>query len=101
MDGKARQALSQIRECVAADRYRVTEHFPKRMDERGLFWPDVLTVIDEPCEVRFDGLDRFDRPKWIIAGVTADGLAVELVCAIDHDDAGRLVIFITIYWGKA
>ena len=97
MDAKARRALGVIQKCVAAKRYVVLTHFLKRMDQRGFFWADVLSVIDEPSSVRFDGRDRFDRPKWIVAGDTIDGLAVELVCAIDCDDRGNVTVFITIY----
>jgi len=101
MDAKASRALGVIQKCAAANRYVVLPHFVEWMDERGFFWPDVQSVIDDPRAVRSDGFDRFDRPKWIIAGETADGLSVELVCALDRDDMGRLVVFITIYWGAA
>ena len=97
MDAKARRALGVIQDCVAAKRYRVLRHFVQRMDRRGYFWADVLAVINDPSEVRFDGRDKFDRPKWIIAGKTIDGLTVELVCAIDRDDRGNVTVFITVY----
>ncbi len=97
MDAKARKALGVIQQCVAAKRYVVLTHFAKRMDQRAFFWADVLAVIDEPSNVRFDGRDRFDRPKWIVSGRTVDGLGVDLVCAIDHDDRGNVTVFITIY----
>jgi hypothetical protein len=97
MDAKARKALETIRGSVAAKRYTVSQHFAQRMDERAFFWPDVLAVLDRPGKVRDDGRDRFGRPKWIIAGNTPDGIALELVCAIDTDERGRLTVFITIY----
>ncbi len=97
MDAKARKALGVIQKCVAAKRYIVLPHFVQRMDRRGFFWADVLAVIDGPGDVRFDGHDRFDRPKWIVSGETIDGLDVELVCAIDRDDRGNVTVFITIY----
>jgi hypothetical protein len=97
MDAKARRVLTVIRDCVAAERCVVLPHFTKRMDERAFFWPDVLAVIDSPSSVRDDGRDRFGRPKWVVAGKTADDLEIELVCAIDTDDRGRLTVFITIY----
>ncbi|MCH7884413.1 MAG: DUF4258 domain-containing protein [Planctomycetes bacterium] len=97
MDAKARKALGVIQECVAAKRYIVLPHFVQRMDRRGFFWADVLAVIDSPGDVRHDGRDRFDRPKWIVSGETIDGLGVELVCTIDRDDRGNLTVFITIY----
>lgn len=97
MDAKARRALGVIQKCVAAKRYVVLPHFVQRMDRRGFFWADLLAVIHDPCNVRSDGCDRFDRPKWIVGGDTIDGLAVELVCAIDRDDRGNVTVFITIY----
>jgi len=97
MDAKARRALTVIRDCVAAERYVLLPHFTRRMDERGFFWPDVLAMVDSPGRVADDGRDRFGRPKWIVAGTPADDLEIELVCAIDTDDRGRLTVFITIY----
>lgn len=97
MNADARRALSIIRRCVVKGRYAVLPHFTKRMDERGFFWADVLAVTDSPSSVRDDGRDRYGRPKWIVAGKTADDLEIELVCAIDTDDRGRLTVFITIY----
>lgn len=97
MDAKARKALNVIRDCVAAKRYIVSEHFTQRMDERGFFWPDVLAVLDQPGKVRDDGHDRYGLPKWIIAGDTPDGVALAMVCAIETDERGRSTVFITIY----
>lgn len=97
MDAKARQALSVIRCCVAAKRFIVLPHFLKRMDQRGFFWPDVLAVLDRPDNVRRSGRDRFDRPKWIVTGVTVDGLSIEMVCVLDTDERGDATVFITIY----
>lgn len=97
MDAKARRALSTIRRCVAARRYRLLVHFAQRMDERGLFWPDVLAILDEPLDLRDGGADRWGRPKWIIAGKSACGDNLELVCVLDRDQRGHAAVFITIY----
>ena len=97
MDAKARRALNVIRKCVEGERFRLLPHFRQRLAERGFFWPDVLAVIDSPADVRFDGRDEFDRPKWIIGGKADYGLPMELVCVIDTDDHGRFTVFITIY----
>ena len=97
MDAKARRALSVIRECVAAKRYRVLRHFTQRMDERGFFWPDVAAILDEPSAVRSGGRDPYDRPKWIVTGKTLDGDVVEIVCVLDRDDRDNVTVFITIY----
>ena len=97
MNAAARRALTVIRDCVTAERYVLLPHFTRRMDERGFFWADLLAVIDSPRSVRDGGRDRYGRPKWIVAGKAADDLEIELVCAIDTDDRGRLTVFITIY----
>lgn len=97
MDAPARQALKIIRQCVDAERYRVLPHFRQRMAQRGLVWPDVLAVLDDPAEVRSDGQDRYHRPKWIVSGKAPDGVPVEFVCVIDEDEQGNLTVFITIY----
>jgi hypothetical protein len=57
----------------------------------------VLAVIDSPADVRFDGRDEFERPKWVIGGKADYGLPIELVCVMDTDDRGRFTVFITIY----
>lgn len=97
MDAKARRALTIIRDCVAEDRFHLLAHFRLRLAERGFVWLDVVTVLDDPADVRFDGDDRFDRPKWIIRGRAEYGLPIEFVCAIDRDDRGRFTVFITVY----
>ena len=86
-----------IRRCVAAGRFRLLVHFTGRMDPRGLVWADILAVLDSPDDVRHGGPERFDGPKWIIAGTAADGLPIEIVCVLDEDDRGELTVFITIY----
>lgn len=97
MDAKGRKALFVIRRCVAARRYRLLAHFTQRMDGRGLFWPDVAAILNDPADVRSSGSDRWGRPKWIIAGKSACGEKLELVCVLDRDDRGNLTVFITIY----
>jgi len=94
MDAKAREALHTIRDCCAQDRFRLLPHFRKRMAQRGLLWPDILAVLDEPEDVRGGKHDRHRRPKWIIRGTAIDGLAIEFVCVLDD---GELAVFITIY----
>jgi hypothetical protein len=97
MDAKARGALATIQACIRTKRYVVLPHFKQRMEQRGLVWPDVLAVLDDPAGVRADGRDRYGRPKWIASGTAADGGAVRVVCAIDRDDRGNWTIFITAY----
>ena len=91
-----RRALATIRECVEQDRYALGMHFTERMQQRGLFWPDVEAVICDPQDVRSQSLDRYHRPKWVIRGEAATGDEVEIVCAIEIDESETE--FITLYW---
>ena len=91
------ESLALIRQCLATDRYRMTLHFRQRMGERGLVWADVLAVVSDPADVRYGGQDEYDRDKWIICGQAGDGLGVELVCVMDVDMQGHLVVLVTIY----
>ncbi len=95
---KSQEAIRIICQCISEDRYRMLRHFSERMDERGLFWPDVQAVIDHPKSVRNAGLDDYGRPRWLVAGKTTDRLNLELVVVIDQDDDGNLVVLITIYF---
>ena len=98
MNAEARNALRTIRRCVAEGRYRLMRHFRVRMAQRGMCWPDVLVVIDTPTDARPDGIDDAGRSRWIVSGQSADGIGMELVCAIGRDAAGELTVFITAYW---
>ncbi|MEK6643838.1 MAG: DUF4258 domain-containing protein [Planctomycetota bacterium] len=80
-----------------AEHYRLLPHFRQRMAQRGLVWPDLLAVLEDPAQVRADGHDRYHRPKWIVSGTAPDELPVEFVCVIDEDDQGNVTVFITIY----
>jgi hypothetical protein len=93
---EARRTLALIRECIAADRYALAVHFMQRMEQRGLFWPDVLAVIEAPHDVHAEGMDRYNRPRWIIGGPAATGSDIEIVCAIEIDRSETE--FITLYW---
>lgn len=93
---EARRAVAVIRECLANDRFAVSVQFAHRMEQRGLFWPDIQAVVEDPSGVWAAGMDRDGRPEWIIAG-DAGGLGeIEIVCAIECDDSGTE--FITLYW---
>jgi hypothetical protein len=98
MDGTARRALREIQKCVSAGRVTVLSHFVERMDLRGLFWMDVIDIIESPEDVRDGGPERFGRPKWIIVGTAMDGLKIEIVCVIDKDESRNSTVFVTIYW---
>jgi hypothetical protein len=93
---QTRRTLAVIRECLASDRYAMTVHFSERMVERGLFWTDVQAVIGDPSEVRSQGTDDYDQPKWIIGGEALTGDEIEIVCAVEIDESETE--FITLYW---
>jgi hypothetical protein len=93
---EARRAIAVIRECIDTDRYALTIHFSQRMEQRGLFWPDVQAVIDNPEDVRSQGMDEYNRPKWIIRGEPIIGDDIEIVCVIEIDETETE--FITLYW---
>jgi hypothetical protein len=97
MDRRTSRALLNIRASVAAGRFRLGVHFRERLAERGLLWSDVLAVLDDPADVLDDGADRYERPKWRLAGDAADGLPIEFVCALDRDARGIVTVFITLY----
>lgn len=95
---ESRKAIRLIRKCLETDQFSTTEHFAHRMEQRGLFWPDVQAVIDKPDDVRSQGMDDYNRPKWIISGQAADGGEVEIICAVETDESGT--VFITLYWSE-
>jgi hypothetical protein len=57
-----------------------------------------MTVIEEPSDVRSDGLDDDGRPKWRISGHTGDDMDIELICILAEDDRGNRTVFVTLYW---
>ncbi len=97
MDPHARNALSTVRRCIAAGRVVLFQHFTRRLDQRGMFWPDVLAVFDDPDSVRADGFDDWGRARWIVSGAAADESPIDVVCLIDRDAKGELTLFVTIY----
>jgi hypothetical protein len=65
------------------------------MQQRGLFWPDIVAVIDDPEDIHSPGLDDYNRPKWIIRGNAGVGDDIEIVCAIELDESGAEFIRFT------
>ena len=98
MKASAREALSTIRRCIAADRVRVLPHFRARLAERGLLWSGILAVIDSPLPTTADGHDDCARDRWKIRGRSADGQRAGLVCVIDRSTSADLAVFVTIFW---
>jgi hypothetical protein len=70
------------------------------MDLRGLFWADTLATVDLPSFIKYDGQDRFGREKWRIGGRTTGSLPLEIVCTLDQDELGNLIVLITAYWRR-
>jgi hypothetical protein len=68
------------------------------MDQRGLMWPDVLAVIEEPSDIRDGGPEKLGRPKWIVSGEAAYGMEIEIVCVLDSDSGDESTLFITLYY---
>ena len=98
VNAEARRTLAVIQQCIADERYVALPHFTQRMDQRGLMWPEVLSLIDDPTEVRADGRDEWSRPRWIVSGRAADGMDIEIVCVLEADENGNMTVLITIYW---
>ena len=100
MDPEAREALAVIQHCLASGRFRVLGHFLHRMDERGLFWPDIQAVVATPSDIEGDGEDKYGRPRWVLSGSSTDGLKLTVVCVLDIDEQGEVAVFITVHWAK-
>lgn len=100
MDAEARRAVTTIRGCVQDGRYRFRSHFEDQMNARGMYWTDILLVLDRPEEVNDDGWDRFDRPKWRIYGHGWKNEPVEIVCALGFRAGQSFAHFITLYFGR-
>jgi len=47
-------------------------YFNDRLRQRGLMWADVQAIIDRPGRVKGDGLDPYDRPRFLIRGRMPD-----------------------------
>ena len=93
MDAAARTALATIRRCAASGRFLLLPHFTRRMDERGIVWPDILAVLDQPAMVRADGSDEWGRPRWIVSGHAADAVRLGFVCVLGHNARGEVTLF--------
>jgi hypothetical protein len=88
---------ARVKRIAAVGRIVVLRHFVERMDQRGLFWPDIEALINAPVSMRAAGDDDYGRPKWIVRGPATDGREIEIVCALDRDERGEWTVFITAY----
>jgi hypothetical protein len=91
------RASSHVRKELDAENYVVRPHFYDRMNLRGMFWPDVLSIVEKPSAVRTDGVDQYGRERWYFRGMTTARAEVELLCVFENDGTDS-VIFWTIYW---
>ena len=89
------QAIRTIRGCVHEERYTIRQHVYDRMAERGLMLPDLLALVEDPERATAGGEDEYGRHRWRLSGTLPDGLAAEVVVAID---ATTHATFFTIYW---
>ncbi len=52
------------------------------------------------CMIQSAGWPHHSREKWVVSGKAPDGENLEIVCVIDVDEIGRVVVFITVYWNE-
>jgi hypothetical protein len=86
------EALERIRDLVDRGQYRLTIHFRQRLAQRGVFWHDIIGILEEPDHIRGDGVDDEGGERWFISGSTDEGDA-EFLVVVDVDAK-----FVTIYW---
>jgi len=94
-------ALVEVKRAFIAGRLRIIPHFRRRMEDRRFSMPDVERVILS------GGI--YDHPEYCMSNCNwkyrvrapLDGIVLEVVVAIDHEQAYEplpLVIPITGYW---
>lgn len=95
MDAEAQSAWQQTRNAVAADLMVSTVHFDRNLAKRGMLWPDLLTILDEPTRLENQGIEEHGWPKWRIWGNASDGSPAAIVIALQDNGWVRLI---TIHW---
>jgi hypothetical protein len=91
-------ALTFIQNCLNdEERYFVRDHFEMRMSMRGMFWPDILQIVEEPKGVRMDGIDKYGREHCSLNGLTTANAEIEILCVLERDPNDN-TIFWMIYW---
>ena len=88
-------AIEVIQGCVERDAYYVRQHVLDRLQDRSLSEIEVFGIIDEPDEVRLDGVDRHGRDRCFVNGTLFDGTRAEVLVLID---SRPYATFFTIYW---
>lgn len=95
MNAEEQAALDKIRAAVDADHLVATTHFDRNLAKRGLFWSDLLTIIEFPIRMENQGMEDHGWPKWRIWGKAVDGSSAAVVVALQDDGHLRLI---TIHW---
>jgi hypothetical protein len=62
------EALQQIRDLVDQGQYRLTMHFRQRLAQRGVFWHDIVGILEEL--MMFEEMASMTR-------VASDGLSAD------------------------
>lgn len=93
------EAVIRVQTAIEAENYLVRDHCEERMSLRGMFWPDILSVVENATGVRTDGADEHGRERWFFKGMTTARSEVEVLCLFENDGSDT-VIFWTIYWDK-
>lgn len=85
--------LKEIRELVAANRYRLVPHAIARKIERSVALRDILFVLNHGFhETSQDGFDiKRQSDRYAIRGKTPDGIDIRIAVAIDN-----MVVIITV-----
>lgn len=91
------EAVIHVQRAVEAENYLVRDHFEQRMSERGLFWADVLSVVEDVSDVRTDGTDEYDRERWFFKGMATANAEIEILCVFESDGTESVICW-TIYW---
>ena len=80
MTAEGQRAIATIRECIESDHFSLSVHFRERMDQRGLFWPDLQAIIEDPQDIQL-------RPDWKSPMAT---LQVGLIALGEHGVGDRM-----------
>ncbi len=80
--------------CIDQSSFEFNDHFIQGLDRRGLFFADVLLMVQSPGTIRLDGDDEFGRQRVLLRGEVVGGEAELLVCV----EPEPFCEFITIYW---
>ena len=96
----ADEAIELIQWCVERDQVDLDPHFLERLDERSVYWVDVLRILSEPTRVIIDGVDDAGRTRCLVEGWAINvPRRIKFLAVIDQTDGhSPFTIFITVYW---